>query len=248
MGAQGRDAGAILAQYFPAADAADEESGLQWQRVRGSGFVLETLDAGDGRLAGKLSEALGDAERRSGLQAAGPITVRAFRSTEAFREETLAPGWVAAFTEGAWIGAQPLRTLEARGLLAGVMRHEFLHALVEGQAGAGAPLWLREGLVEVWGDGGVGARPAMKIDEVDGRLARAGTERESEEAHRAAGWYAQKLMDRYGRRRWMRCGEGFGGFPPMNQSAIHGWGTRHRVVVYSCRDAADAFDCDDCYE
>ena len=30
------------------------------------------------------------------------------------------------------------------------MLHEFLHALVEEQATAHTPLWLREGLVEAW--------------------------------------------------------------------------------------------------
>ena len=81
------------------------------------------------------------------------VTVRAFPSTEAFREATLAPGWVAAFTEGQWIGAQPLRTLSARHLLEPTMRHEFLHALLENETGAKSPLWLREGLVEVWSKG-----------------------------------------------------------------------------------------------
>ncbi len=78
--------------------------------------------------------------------------MRAFASTPAFRDATLAPGWVAAFTEGDWIGTQPLRTLAGRQLLADTMRHEFLHALVEQQAGARTPLWLREGLVEVWSE------------------------------------------------------------------------------------------------
>ena len=67
--------------------------------------------------------------------ASAPFTVRAFPSTSAFRHATLAPGWVAAFTEGNWIATQPLRTLAARQLLADTMRHEFLHALVEREAG-----------------------------------------------------------------------------------------------------------------
>ena len=71
-----------------------------------------------------------------GLNSTSPFIVRTFASTPAFRDATLAPGWVAAFTEGDWIGTQPLRTLTARHLLAGTMRHEFLHALVEQQAGA----------------------------------------------------------------------------------------------------------------
>jgi stage II sporulation protein D len=145
--------------------------------------------------------------------------VRAFASTPAFREGTLAPGWVAAFTEGDWIGTQPLRTLAARHLLAGTMRHEFLHAFVEEQAAPHAPLWLREGLVEVWSEAGGVADPphaekplpvpSLSIGAVDAALEQASNEAESEAAHRAAAWYAAQLLTRYGREQlleWLRSG------------------------------------------
>jgi hypothetical protein len=140
--------------------------------------------------------------------------VRAFRSTTAFRDATLAPGWVAAFTEGNWIATQPLATLAARKLIVPVLRHEFLHALVETQTVPSTPLWLREGLVEAWaGDGnggrGRGSHPALGLDEVNGALAHASSEAQSEAAHRAAGWYAQKLLDRFGRAQvldWLHSG------------------------------------------
>jgi hypothetical protein len=118
---------------------------------------------------------------------------------------------VAAFTEGNWIGTQPLGTLAARKLLEAILRHEFLHALTEGQAVAGTPLWLREGLVEVW-SGDVkpgGPAPAMRLDEVDRALAHAATEAQSAAAHRAAGWYAGRLLERFGRGQtlaWLHAG------------------------------------------
>jgi len=138
--------------------------------------------------------------------------VRVFPTTDAFRQGTLAPGWVAAFTEGDWIGAQPLRTLAARKLLEPVLRHEFLHALVEGQAGASAPLWLREGLVEAWTDGeNVDVRniPPLKLNEVDLALARCRAEAESSAAHHAAAFYAKRLLTLYSRAQaleWLRNG------------------------------------------
>jgi stage II sporulation protein D len=211
MGAGGREATQILGQYFPGANSADESSGQSWQRVRGQGFVLETLDSADGAYLPRLSQALAEAESRSGLQPAETITVRAFRTTPAFRDGTLAPGWVAAFTEGNWIGTQPLRTLTGRGLLVSMMLHEFLHALVEGQAAGGTPLWLREGLVEVL-SGEIkanGPRPALKIDEIDRTLAHAASEEQSQAAHRAAGWYAARMLERFGRTQvigWLRAG------------------------------------------
>lgn len=211
MAAAGRDSTQILAQYFPGAVAADEATGQSWQTLRGQSYTLETLDPADAVYLSPLSQALAEAESRSGLQAAEPITVRAFRSTPAFRDATLAPGWVAAFTEGNWIGTQPLRTLAVRKLLAAILRHEFLHALVESVGAANAPLWLREGLVEVWsGEARVnGPPPALKLDEIDRALIHAASEAQSQAAHRAAGWYAARLLERFGRAQvvsWLRSG------------------------------------------
>lgn len=211
MAAQGRTAREILAQYFPGAEAADEATGRGWQSFAGDGFVLESLDADDAAFLPALNRARAEASERSGLRAVVPFTVRAFSSTPDFREATLAPGWVAAFAEGDWIGTQPLRTLAARQLLAGTMRHEFLHALVEREAGPKTPLWLREGLAEAWGEAAPGktpsARPALTIDGTNTALVHAASEDESEAAHRAAAWYAAQLLAHYGRAQvldWLR--------------------------------------------
>lgn len=220
MSALGRDAGQILEQYFPGAAVADEATGLSWQTLAAQGFAVQTLTASDDVFLPQISQALAGAESRSGLQPAGTITVRAFRSTPAFRDATLAPGWVAAFTEGNWIATQPLSTLASRKLLGPVLRHEFLHALVEGQAAAGTPLWLREGLVEAWADGKLGgSAPMMKVEEVDRALVHGPTEAQSEAAHRAAEWYAFRLVDRYGRAQvvaWLRAG-----LPASALDAVH---------------------------
>jgi stage II sporulation protein D len=219
MAQQGRSAQEILAQYFPGTRVANESTGREWQRLAGDGFVLESLDAGDAAYMADLNRARAEATERSELHATAPFTVRAFASTPAFREATLAPGWVAAFTEGDWIGTQPLKTLAGRRLLAGTMRHEFLHALVEQQAAPRAPLWLREGLVEVWSkpSGGAGlqrapkseALPSLTPNEDNDALAHPATAAESAAAHRAAEWYAAQLLSRYGRAQvleWLRSG------------------------------------------
>src|SRR6202008_3658134 len=136
------------------------------------------------------------------LNAASPFTVRAFASTPAFRDATLAPGWTAAFAEGAWIATQPLVTLAARRLLLPTLRHEFVHALVERQAGPQTPLWLREGLAELWSedpDGQTQLRhriPIMTVDSTDAILAHPAAVSHSTTAHRDAGTYAARLVDR----------------------------------------------------
>lgn len=211
MAAQGHTEHEILAQYFPGAEAADESSGRSWQSFTGGGFQLESLDASDAAFLDALNRARAEASERSGLNSPAPFTVRAFPSTSAFREATLAPGWVAAFTENDWIATQPLRTLASRQLLVPTMRHEFLHALVEREAGPKAPLWLREGLVEVWSETGLpkksSALPALTLDATNNSLAHATSESESAAAHRAAAWYAAQLLARYGRTQvleWLR--------------------------------------------
>ena len=209
MSAQGRDSTQILAQYFPGANAADETTGLSWLTLRGQGFVLETVNSADAASMPELAQALAEAESSSSLRPAGPITVRAFPSTAAFRDGTLAPGWVAAFTEGNWIATQPLAILTGRKLLASTLRHEFLHALIEAQAAPGTPLWFREGLVEAIRSDfkPAEAPPTLKLDQVDRALAHAATESQSQAAHRAAAWYAARLLRHYGRAQvlnWLR--------------------------------------------
>jgi stage II sporulation protein D len=215
MAADGHTTQQILQQYFPGAQAADEATGRTWQTFNANGVILESLEAADAVFLQQLAHARVEASQRSGLNMAEPLTVRSFASTPAFREATLAPGWVAAFTEGDWIATQPLRILAARRLLDATMLHEFLHALVERNAGPTAPLWLREGLVEAWSEGGrqpttrEAAVPALSLSAIDAALMHTSTEAESEAAHRAAGWHAARLLDRYGRARvleWLRSG------------------------------------------
>ena len=215
MSAQGRHSGEILAQYFPGARIADESTGLPWQIFQGQGFTLESLNATDKSFLPQLSQVFAEAQSISGLQPSAPITVRAFRSTPAFRDSTLAPGWVAAFTEGSFIAVQPLATLSARKLLASTLRHEFLHALVESQASATTPLWFREGLVEAWADRPLArsphtaSPPPLPPAQIDSALESATTEAQSHAAHRAAALRAQALLDRYGRAQiltWLRTG------------------------------------------
>jgi hypothetical protein len=78
--------------------------------------------------------------------------------------------------------------------------HEFLHVLVEQQAGASAPLWLREGLVETLA--GPEKRKPELVDltaaEVDAALAHPSSAPVSRRAHEAAARMAALLCARYG--------------------------------------------------
>jgi stage II sporulation protein D len=212
MAAQGRSASEILAQYFPGAESLDESTAHPWQSLAvpgvGRSLTLETLDPAASSYLPTLAQALAEAQSRSGLQtlqASAPLTVRAYPSTTAFRAATLAPGWVAAFAEGNFIATQPLATLSSRHLLLPTLRHEFLHALLEAHSSPTAPLWLREGLVEVFSDQASSSAlpkaptPTIPLAQLDSLLAHPASESQSAAAHRAAAIYAARLIARYGR-------------------------------------------------
>jgi stage II sporulation protein D (peptidoglycan lytic transglycosylase) len=214
MASQGRDAAQILAEYFPGTTVADELTGQSWQSFAGKGLTVQSLVANDAALMPIVNDALADAESRAGIEPAGMITVRSYRTTEAFREATLAPGWVAAFTEGNAIATQPLATLSQRKLLVPTLRHEFLHVILEQHSAPSTPLWLREGLVEFLADSQQQAKhpgpmPSISLDQLDRALSHAKTEAESAAAHRAAGWYAARLVGQYGKAQvmaWLQSG------------------------------------------
>lgn len=210
MARVGKDYAEILAEYFPQAVVADVDTGRAWMRYKAAGFRLETTDVADQQYLPELVRALTEAESRGGLQPRASLVVRSFASTPAFRNATLTPGWVAAFTEGDSIATQPLRVLVSRHILGPTALHEFLHALVEAQTTAATPLWLREGLVEAFaGEAVGGAHPAMSCEQASAALAHAQSEKEAEAGHRAAGWYAAALLHRYGRAQvleWLQSG------------------------------------------
>jgi stage II sporulation protein D len=215
MASQGRSKTEILGQYFPGAYAADEPTGKRWITLTGSGFILETLDASDSTFLPEMARARAEATQRSGLNANSPIAIRAFASPSEFRDSTLAPGWMAAFAESDWIATQPLRVLASRHLLAQTMRHEFLHALIEDRAALNAPLWLREGLVEVWSSDSAPQstfgheQTSIKLESLDAALREARSETQSQTAHRDAAIYTQRVLDQFGRDRvlsWLRSG------------------------------------------
>ncbi len=219
MAAQGHSTSEILAQYFPGAEPLDESTARPWQSLPVPGashsLTLQTLEAAAPSSTAAssylpiLAQALAEAQSSSGLQPSAPLTVRAYPSTTAFRNATLAPGWVAAFTEGNFIATQPLPTLASRHLLLPTLRHEFLHALLEAHSAPTAPLWLREGLVEVLAEASSEPQPpstlhsapnlTIPLAQLDAQLAHPTSESQSAAGHHAAAVYAARLVAHYGR-------------------------------------------------
>jgi stage II sporulation protein D len=127
-----------------------------------------------------------------------------------FRELTSQPGWMLASTQGNTIVLQPEDVLHAHAPDdSGTLLHEMLHVLVEAEAADHAPLWLREGLVEVLAGETVRATVPMSASEVESALERADSREASERAHKASAERVRAMVDRYGMsavRGWLTSG------------------------------------------
>jgi stage II sporulation protein D len=200
MAAEGRSDTEILNFYFPGAVSGITPAGDRWQKRAGAGWTLLTTDPessllGEGNAAWAKAQSLLPGSSRSPAP-----TVQELPTTELFRQTTGEPGWMVASTRGSHVFLQPATVRQSNGGAESLLLHEFLHVLVEQQAGASTPLWLREGLVEVlaapekhqWAPVGLAAA------EVDAALAHPSSAAASRQAHEAAARMAALLCARYG--------------------------------------------------
>ncbi len=149
MAAEGHSDSEILNFYYPGALAGITPADHGWQKVAGAGWTLLTTDPGSGLLTeGNAAWAKAQSLLRGSAASQGP-TVQDLPTTELFRQTTGEPGWMLASTRGSDVFLQPAAVRKNNGADdQALLLHEFLHVLIEQEAGANAPLWLREGLVE----------------------------------------------------------------------------------------------------
>jgi stage II sporulation protein D len=199
MASEGKSAREILGFYFPGTVVRIRPGDEGWVEVRSGGLVVrgtETLTVLRGEELGRV---WGDAQRRFAPRRAVTPEIVFAPTTEMFRELTSQPGWMMASTQGSMIVLQPEEVLRAHEPDdSGTLLHEMLHVLVEAEAGDRAPLWLREGLVEVLAGESVGRTGSMSVSEIESALERADSREASERAHRAAAERVRGMVDRYG--------------------------------------------------
>jgi len=148
MGEEGHDYREILAFCYPRTQVGINPQGLRWSTLSGDRVEMATTRPEIDKTLLAMSERfLQEAEQRSGIALEARATLRAYPTVAAYRDATGEPGWVAASTSRNVIRLQPLEVLRRARMLDSVVRHEFLHLLVETHARADTPLWLREGLV-----------------------------------------------------------------------------------------------------
>jgi stage II sporulation protein D len=204
MAAEGRSEIDILHFYFPGTMAAVSPRDEGWKRVAGSGWTL--LATGPpGELLQQGNRAWARAQALLG--GPGPVgspTVQELPTTELFRQSAGEPGWMLAATRGDRVFLQPASVRQAASGTEPLLLHEFLHVLVEQQAGEKAPLWLREGVVEMLADSASNqeSRKPVTVDmppsAVDQALRNPKDPGESRRAHQVAAQMAASLRARYG--------------------------------------------------
>jgi stage II sporulation protein D len=194
MAREGHSDAEILAFYFPGAVAGVTPADHGWQRLQGAGWTLLTTHP-DQALLAEGNSAFARAQSILGHDSVAPV-VQELPTTELFRQVTNQPGWMLASTRGSTVFLQPapVRQSNPNSLLL----HEFLHVLVEQEAGDKAPLWLREGLVETLAGPANNKLELATITEIDAELAHPTNAAASRHAHRVAAQMAGRLCARYG--------------------------------------------------
>ncbi len=208
MAKEGRNYREILGFYFPGTQVKVTAKDQGWKQVGGQGWTLMALGGADIVNAGNA--AWTKAQAVFSPEAPVHPVVYLMPSTELFRQTTDEPGWMLASTRGTDVYLQPVAIMQAHGGASSLLLHEFLHVLVEQEATAKAPLWLREGLVEALA-GDIHAREVLapRAAMLDAGLAHPVSLAESQRAHFAAGGLVQKLIRQYGLntvRGWLQGG------------------------------------------
>lgn len=205
MAKEGKNYREILAFYFPSASVRVEASDSGWIQSYGSGWTLRaTSDAGLLISAGNQALLRAHALFPSDVRP----TVTVYPTTELFRQATKEPGWMLGVTRGPAIALQPWNIVQQHGGGSALLLHEYLHSMVESDAGGAAPLWLREGLVEALAKER-GEVTKMNAVQMDAALQHPSTQAEDEQAHRAACGLVRSLLAKYGLetvRGWLRNG------------------------------------------
>jgi stage II sporulation protein D len=200
MAVEGHSEAEILSFYFPGSVTGITAADHGWQKVAGIGWTLLTTDPRAGLLVdGNAAWVKAQSLLPSPAGSTGPM-VQELPNTELFRQTTNEPGWLLASTRGNAVFLQPAAVRQNNGGAETLLLHEFLHVLVEQEAGEKAPLWLREGLVEILASPAEATRATMDLtaSEVDAALAHPASAAASRRAHLAAARMTAVLCAHYG--------------------------------------------------
>jgi stage II sporulation protein D len=199
MGEQGRSYREILAFYYPGTAVGINAQGMSWEKLPGESVDLLTTNREDATVLLPAAErALRFAKERTGWDIGTRPQVKVYPTIAIYRNATGEPGWVAASTRGSVVRLQPVSTLQRTHALDSTLRHEFLHMLIESQAGPKTPLWLREGLA-IYLSNPESARPAkVDVDALERQLHSLRSEEEMRAAYRSCATAVADAVEKNG--------------------------------------------------
>lgn len=168
-----------------------------WQKATDGRFVVETSSPTNRERLGEVFEVLRDAalELRQDRGWALPrtVTVRIYPTFMAYTDATRQPWYVAGTADRntMTLHVQRLRVLLERGSLERTLRHELFHLAQPAQW----PRWRAEGSAMRFAGEAPSARPFTKLnpDELDRRLAEAGSRTDLARAAATAWLWASRL-------------------------------------------------------
>jgi stage II sporulation protein D len=200
MAREGDSTREILNFYFPGTATGITPADQGWQQLAGNGWTLLTTNPSnellaEGNAAWSKAHAL-----LGGPGGSKEPVVQELPTIELFRQTTGEPGWMLASTRGSDVFLEPAAVRQKNGGTGDLLLHEFLHVLLEQQAGEHAPLWLREGLVETLANSSKKNLELLDLSpgEVDSALAHPANAAASRHAHQLAARMAALLCARYG--------------------------------------------------
>ena len=198
MASGGKSSREILAFYFPGAKVRISPTDHGWLETHAGPLTLRTTQPISADRQGSIAKVWEEARKRFPPHQALSPQITFSPSVEIFRQLTAEPGWVLATTRGQIIVLQPDYVLHSHAPYSNdAILHEMLHVLVESEATQLAPLWLREGLVEVL-TGEPTSADTMEAQDIETALQHPDSLLASQRAHRAAAARVHALNDRYG--------------------------------------------------
>jgi len=199
MARQGKGYREILEFYYPTAALGRSAQGIRWTVTHDEAFELHVVNSSDTTTARPtVRSALDWARQISGLSLSQLPVVEVYPTVAMFRDATGEPGWVAASTRRERIRIQPVSVLQGR--FESVLRHEFLHMLVENNAKANTPLWFREGLVVyLGGDPPTAAEIEMTSEQIEQIINSRSSQADLRQAYAQAAAFVGRIDREHGR-------------------------------------------------
>ncbi len=209
LASEGKTNRDILAFYFPGTKVRISPTDHGWLESHAGPLTLRTTQPVPADRQASIAQIWDEARKRFPPHQTLSPQITFTPSVELFRQLTAEPGWVLATTRGQAIVLQSNSVLRSHALNTNdILLHEMLHVLIESEATQQAPLWLREGLVEVLTGEPTHAN-TMPAQDIETTLQHPDSLPASQRAHRAAAERVHALINRYGIsavRSWLASG------------------------------------------